>query len=336
MEEGRRKDTMDEDIMENEWRVKVYHCPFGTIIRNHYTGGEVVQKKTRTHWSEEERKEYAHDIAQKRHAQKVRRQALLKATEQTTNKEIVYRFHQMNRAIQTHMMYFSLLSAHALEHKWRIGYESYQQRLSADDMEDVQSKLQRWLAKHGKGVMAAISIGRGKNGYVFVYALYTSDDEDKMIDFHVKLVQYMREGMKRKRKQRKDTPKSVCFKLIECRPYERDPEAFLASRYCRELKDVLDADDSLIDELAYVIRSSFILYGKEKTLKNLDAHDIVEAHGEVEYLFTEENPYDVTPNMLVRLHRAGSVVEGWRDSKEEALFEKEKEQREKDTAPDDF
>lgn len=40
--------------MENDWNVIVYHCPFGTIIRNHYTGGEVVQKKTRTHWPEEE------------------------------------------------------------------------------------------------------------------------------------------------------------------------------------------------------------------------------------------------------------------------------------------
>ena len=73
------------------------------------------------------------------------------------------------------------------------------------------------------------------------------------------------------------------------------------------------------------------MYGKEKTLKTIDAHDIVEAHGEVEDLFTNENPYDVTPDMLVRLHRAGSVVVGWGDNKEEALFEKEK-----DIAPEDF
>ena len=331
MEEGRRKDTTDEDTMEDEWRVKVFHCPFGIVIRNH---GEVVEYKGKTShrpWTEEKKRDFIHERARRRNARKRQQKALLNETEQIDNAEIVFRFHRSSRAVQTHMMYFSLLSAHALEHGWHIGYESYQKRLTADDMEDVQSKLQRWLAKHGKGVMAAISIGRGKNGYVFVYALYTSDDEDKMIDFHVKLVQYMREGMKRKRKQRKDTPKSVGFKLIECRPYERDPEAFLASRYCRELKDVLDADDSLIDELAYVIRSSFILYGKEKTLKTIDAHDIVEAHGEVEYLFTNENTYDVTPAMLVRLHRAGSVVDGWRDSKEEALFEKEKE-----IASDDF
>lgn len=307
--------------MENEWNVVVYQCPFGTIIRNHCTGDEAVQKKTHTHWSEEERKEYAHAIAQYRHAQKMRRQSLLKATEQATNKDIVYRFHKMNRAIQTHLMYFSLLSAHALEHKWRIGYESYQQRLSAEDMEDVQSKLQRWLAKHGEGVMAAISIGRGKRGYVYIYALYTSDDEDKMIDFHIKLVQYLREGMKRKKKRGKDKPKSIRFKLVECRPYERDPYSFLESRYCRELKDIMDADDSLIDEMAYMIRSSFALGGKEKTLKTGDAVDIVKAHGVVMGLFDESLETGVSPSTLMILNNAGSVVGEWREEEEDTIDE---------------
>ena len=323
MEEGRRKDTMDEDTMEYGWRVKVFHCPFGIVIRNHGDAVEYKGKTTHRHWTEEEKLDFIHDRARKRNARKRQQKALLNETEQINNAEIVCKFHRTSRAVQTHLMYFSLLSSHALEHGWRIGYESYQKRLTADDMEDVQSKLQRWLAKHGKGVMAAISIGRGKNGFVYVYALYTSDDEDKMIDFHVKLVQYMREGMKGKKSRGKDKPKSVGFKLKECRPYERNSEAFLESRYCRELKDVLDADESLIDELAYVIRSSFILYGKEKTLKTIDAYDIVEAHGEVEYLFTAENPHDVTPAMLERLHRAGSVVEGWRNRKEEAKLEKD-------------
>ena len=312
---------MDEDNMDYGWRVKVFHCPFGTVIRNHVEVEEYKGKTTYRPWTEEEKQDFIRERARRRNARKRQQKALLRDTEQIDNKEIVYKYHRDSRALQTHMMYFSLLSAHALEHGWRIGYESYQKRLTADDMEDVQSKLQRWLATHGKGVMAAISIGRGKNGYVFVYALYTSDDEDKMIDFHVKLVQYMREGMKRKRKQRKDTQKSVGFKLMECRPYERDPKAFMESRYCRELKDVLEADESLIDEMAYVIRSSFILYGKEKTLKTSYAHDIVEEHGEVEYLFTDDNPHDVTPAMLARLQRAGSVVDGWRNDKEEEMIE---------------
>lgn len=312
---------MDEDNMDYGWRVKVFHCPFGTVIRNHVEVEEYKGKTTYRPWTEEVKQEFIRERARRRNARKRQQKALLRDTEQIDNKEIVYKYHRDSRALQTHMMYFSLLSAHALEHGWRIGYESYQKRLTADDMEDVQSKLQRWLAKHGKGVIAAISIGRGKNGYVFVYALYTSDDEDKMIDFHVKLVQYMREGMKRKRKQRKDTQKSVGFKLMECRPYERDPKAFMESRYCRELKDVLEADESLIDEMAYVIRSSFILYGKEKTLKTSYAHDIVEEHGEVEYLFTDDNPHDVTPAMLARLQRAGSVVDGWRNDKEEEMIE---------------
>lgn len=312
---------MDEDNMDYGWRVKVFHCPFGTVIRNHVEVEEYKGKTTYRPWTEEVKQEFIRERARKRNARKSQQKSLLRDTEQIDNKEIVYKYHRDSRALQTHMMYFSLLSAHALEHGWRIGYESYQKRLTAADMEDVQSKLQRWLAKHGKGVMAAISIGRGKNGYVFVYALYTSDDEDKMIDFHVKLVQYMREGMKRKRKQRKDTQKSVGFKLMECRPYERNPKAFMESRYCRELKDVLEADESLIDEMAYVIRSSFILYGKEKTLKTSYAHDIVEEHGEVEYLFTDDNPHDVTPAMLARLQRAGSVVDGWRNDKEEEMIE---------------
>ena len=312
---------MDEDNMDYGWRVKVFHCPFGTVIRNHVEVEEYKGKTTYRPWTEEVKQEFIRERARRRNARKRQQKALLRDTEQIDNKEIVYKYHRDSRALQTHMMYFSLLSAHALEHGWRIGYESYQKRLTADDMEDVQSKLQRWLAKHGKGVIAAISIGRGKNGYVFVYALYTSDDEDKMIDFHVKLVQYMREGMKQKRKQRKDTQKSVGFKLMECRPYERDPKAFMESRYCRELKDVLEADESLIDEMAYVIRSSFSLYGKEKTLKTSYAHDIVEEHGEVEYLFTDDNPHDVTPAMLARLQRAGSVVDGWRNDKEEEMIE---------------
>lgn len=323
---------MDEDNMDYGWRVKVFHCPFGTVIRNHVEVEEYKGKTTYRPWTEEVKQEFIRERARRRNARKRQQKALLRDTEQIDNKEIVYKYHRDSRALQTHMMYFSLLSAHALEHGWRIGYESYQKRLTADDMEDVQSKLQRWLAKHGKGVIAAISIGRGKNGYVFVYALYTSDDEDKMIDFHVKLVQYMREGMKRKRKQRKDTQKSVGFKLMECRPYERDPKAFMESRYCRELKDVLEADESLIDEMAYVIRSSFILYGKEKTLKTSYAHDIVEEHGEVEYLFTDDNPHDVTPAMLARLQRAGSVVDGWRNDKEEEMIEgREFDEQEEDT-----
>ena len=312
---------MDEDNRDYGWRVKVFHCPFGIVIRNHVESEEYKGKTTHSHWTEEERLDFIHERAKRRNARKRQQKALLNETEQIDNAEIVLRFHRSSRALQTHMMYFSLLSAHALEHGWRIGYESYQKRLTSDDMVDVQSKLHRWLAKHGKGVMAAISIGRGKNGYVFVYALYTSEDEDKMVDFHMKLVQYMREGMKRKREKRKDTPKSVVFKLMECRPYEREPEAFMESRYCRELKDVLEADASLIDELAYVIRSSFVLYGKEKTLKTIDAHDIVEAHGEVGYLFKEENTYDVTPAMLVRLQKAGSVVDGWRDEEEDTIDE---------------
>ena len=323
---------MDEDNMDYGWRVKVFHCPFGTVIRNHVEVEEYKGKTTYRPWTEEVKQEFIRERARRRNARKRQQKALLRDTEQIDNKEIVYKYHRDSRALQTHMMYFSLLSAHALEHGWRIGYESYQKRLTADDMEDVQSKLQRWLAKYGKGVIAAISIGRGKNGYVFVYALYTSDDEDKMIDFHVKLVQYMREGMKRKRKQRKDTQKSVGFKLMECRPYERDPKAFMESRYCRELKDVLEADESLIDEMAYVIRSSFILYGKEKTLKTSYAHDIVEEHGEVEYLFTDDNPHDVTPAMLARLQRAGSVVDGWRNDKEEEMIEgREFDEQEEDT-----
>lgn len=36
---------MDEDNMDYGWRVKVFHCPFGTVIRNHV---EVEEYKRKT------------------------------------------------------------------------------------------------------------------------------------------------------------------------------------------------------------------------------------------------------------------------------------------------
>ena len=49
---------MDEDNMDYGWRVKVFHCPFGTVIRNHVEVEEYKGKTTYRPWTEEVKQEF--------------------------------------------------------------------------------------------------------------------------------------------------------------------------------------------------------------------------------------------------------------------------------------
>ena len=292
-----------------EYVIRAWNLPCGRIVRRaipqdyeNETHKKSRCKRRREPMDEETLNKLKAAKARWTRHRKKKSKELLSATNEMENLEIIDNFFQRNRAVQTHLMYFSLLSYLAIENKWRIGYGMYRKRMKADEVIKTQAKVKRWVQNHGKEVMGAVSIGWGKNGYIYIYTVCTSENELAVFDFNTDLAQYLRKN--------KYTP-------IECRPFEKDPYGFLDGHYCKELTKDTDLTELQVTELAYMIRSSFLLYDKYKTIRTKKASDAMEDSVEIE---PDDKGRTMTEQTL--LMDGVGFMEGWgRDDDE--LYEEE-------------
>lgn len=232
--------------MRNEFRktVAVFDLPCGPLMR---TYENPVWEKTQ----EEEDKSYFTK-------RKKENEGLLKATEDMTDEDIMDRFAERCRGLQTHFAYFSTIADTAIRNKWTIGYGTYRKRMKKEDIEKEHRSLRKWIKKNGKDTMTAISIGLGKNGYVYVFFVSTSADGVAVGDIGTAFYQ--------NRRRKGYTP-------VECRPFEKNPYSFLESHYCNPLHYDMELTPLKSRECVCMIRSSFALHGKNKTLRTQEAID---------------------------------------------------------------
>lgn len=230
--------------MRNEFRqiVSVFDLPCGPIMR---TYRDPLWKKI------QEDKSYFTK-------RKKKNEGLLKATEDMTDVDIMNRFAERCRGLHTHLAYFSTIADTAIRNDWVIGYATYRKRVKRGDIEKEHRSLRNWIKRNGKDTMTAVSIGLGKNGYVYVFFVSTSSDGVAVGDIGTAFYQ--------NRRKKGYTP-------MECRPFEKNPYSFLESHYCSPFRDDMELTTLKSRECACMIRSSFALLGKHKTLRTQEAVD---------------------------------------------------------------
>lgn len=130
--------------------------------------------------------------------------------------------------------------------------------MKKEDIQKEHRSLKKWLHKNGKDTMTAISIGLGKKGYAYVFFVSTSADGVAVGDIGTAFYQ--------NRRKKGYTP-------VECRPFEKNPYSFLESHYCSPLRYDMELTSLKSRECACMIRSSFALRGKNKTLRTQEAID---------------------------------------------------------------
>lgn len=247
---NRRKDDV---FMENEVRstVAVFDLPCGPLMRTY--AKEDTEEKTHE-WTEEDKRRF------KRANREIKKknEGLLKFTEDMTDEDIMGYFAERCRGLQTHFAYFSTIADTAIRNKWVIGYATYRKRMKREDIHKEHRSLKNWLHKNGKDTMTAISIGWGKKGYAYVFFVSTCADGVSVGDIGTAFYQ--------NRRKKGYTP-------VECRPFEKNPYSFLESHYCTPLRYDMELTPLKSRECACMIRSSFALHGKNKTLRTQEAID---------------------------------------------------------------
>lgn len=234
--------------MENEL-VAVFDLPCGSLMR--YFRNEDTEKKKTHEWTEEDKRAY-------KRSRKKENERLLKLTEDMTEEDIMGYYAGKCRGLHTHFAYFSTIADTAIRNKWTIGYGTYRKRMKKEDIQKEHRSLRNWIKKNGKDTMTAISIGWGKKGYAYVFFLSTSADGVAVGDIGTAFYQ--------NRRKKGYTP-------VECRPFEKNPYSFLESHYCSPLRYDMELTPLKIRECVSMIRSSFALHGKHKTLRTQDAID---------------------------------------------------------------
>lgn len=253
----RRKDDV---FMENEFKriVEVFDLPCGHLMRSFRLdakGDTEGDTEGKTHeWTEEDKR----DFKRANRKRKKDNEGLLKFTEDMTDEDIMSRFAERCRGLQTHFAYFSTIADTAIRNKWIIGYATYRKRMKKEDIHKEHRSLKNWLHKNGKDTMTAISIGWWKKGYAYVFFVSTSADGVAVGDIGTAFYQ--------NRRKKGYTP-------VECRPFEKNPYSFLESHYCTPLRYDMELTPLKSRECACMIRSSFALHGKNKTLRTQKAID---------------------------------------------------------------
>lgn len=240
--------------MENEFSrtVKVFDLPCGNLMRSF---ANVDTEKRETHeWTEEDKRYFEKAY---RNA-KNKNERLLKDTEDMTDEDVTGRFAELCRGLHTHFAYFSTIADTAIRNKWVIGYATYRKRMKKEDIPKEHRSIKNWLHKNGRDTITAVSIGVGKNGYVYVFFVSTSADGVAVGDIGTAFYQ--------NRRKKGYTP-------MECRPFEKNPYSFLESHYCSPFRYDMELTPLKARECACMIRSSFVLHGKNKTLRTQEAID---------------------------------------------------------------
>ena len=288
--------------MRNEFKktVAVFDLPCGPLMR---TYKKPLWEKTQ----EEEDKSY---FTKRKKAN----EGLLKDTEDMTDEDIMDRFAERCRGLQTHFAYFSTIADTAIRNKWVIGYATYRKRLKREDIEKEHRSLKKWLHKNGKDTMTAISIGLGKKGYVYVFFVSTSADGVAVGDIGTAFYQ--------NRRKKGYTP-------VECRPFEKNPYSFLESHYCNPLHYDMELTSLQSRECVCMIRSSFALHGKNKTLRTQEAIDNLFNYmhlAELDDVCEDLRKFDIftqTNSLLVDWAEDGE--EGWWEKEEDKWWEEEED-----------
>lgn len=236
--------------MEEEFKktVAVFDLPCGPLMRSFKIDGETQGKKK----TQEEDTRYFGKYRKKRNEE------LLRDTEDMTDEDIMSYFAERCRGLQTHFAYFSTIADTAIRNKWVIGYATYRKRMKKEDIHKEHRSIKNWLHKNGKDTMTAISIGWGKKGYAYVFFVSTCADGVAVGDIGTAFYQ--------NRRKKGYTP-------VECRPFEKNPYSFLESHYCTPLRYDMELTPLKSRECACMIRSSFALHGKNKTLRTQEAID---------------------------------------------------------------
>lgn len=245
--------------MENEFHriVEVFDLPCGPLMRsfrNEDTEKKKTQEKKTQEWTEEDKR----DFKRANRARKKKNEWLSKLTEDMTDEDTMSYFAERCRGLQTHFAYFSTIADTAIRNNWTIGYATYRKRMKKEDLHKEHRSLKKWLHNNGKDTMTAISIGWGKKGYAYVFFVSTCGDGVAVGDIGTAFYQ--------NRRKKGYTP-------VECRPFEKNPYSFLESHYCTPLRYDMELTPLKSRECACMIRSSFALHGKNKTLRTREAID---------------------------------------------------------------
>ena len=170
--------------------------------------------------------------------------------------------------------------------------------MKKEDIHKEHRSLKNWLHKNGKDTMTAISIGWGKKGYAYVFFVSTSADGVAVGDIGTAFYQ--------NRRKKGYTP-------VECRPFEKNPYSFLESHYCTPLRCDMELTPLKSRECACMIRSSFALHGKNKTLRTQEAIDNVYSYMHLIDMYDVCRDY----GKLNILTQTGSLFVDWREDEEQ-------------------
>ena len=278
---------MEQEDTQDNYNITVFDLPCGSLVRFRSMDEDTEEKTPDTHeWTEADRR-YIKRVNRER---KKQNEALLKLSEALTDEELIHRFAERSRGLQTHFAYFSAIADTAIRNQWFIGYATYRKRMKKEDIHKEHRSLKNWLHKNGKDTMAAVSIGWGKNGYAYVFFVSTCADGVAVGDIGTAFYQ--------NRRKKGYTP-------IACRPFEKNPYSFLESHYCTPLRCDMELTPLKSRECACMIRSSFALYGKNKTLRtqeaieNLYSYMHVEDVNELLFDMKKKGIFDATGSLFV-------------------------------------
>lgn len=282
--------------MEIEFKriVEVFDLPCGSLMRPFKLDVQGDTERKTHEWTEEDKSDF-------KRARKKANEGLLKFTEDMPDEDIVSRFAERCRGLQTHFAYFSTIADTAIRNKWTIGYATYRKRMKKEDIQKEHRSLKNWIKKNGKDTMTAISIGWGKKGYAYVFFVSTCADGVAVGDIGTAFYQ--------NRRKKGYTP-------VVCRPFEKNPYSFLESHYCSPLRYDMELTSLKSRECACIIRSSFALHGKHKTLRTQEAIDNMYNYMHLADLADEGvdlRAYEQTYSLLVDWHRA----KWWEEEEEE-------------------
>lgn len=294
-------DELDELMEQEEWEdtepVEVFELPCGDLMRYRKLAAreDTMDKTPHKHkWTEEDIRAFK----RANRARKKQNESLLKLTEALTDEDVINRFGERSRGLQTHLAYFSTIADTAIRNKWVIGYAAYRKRMKKEDLHKEHKSLQNWLHKNGKDTMTAISIGWGKKGYAYVFFVSTAADGVAVGDIGTAFY------MNRRKKG---------FTPIECRPFEKNPYSFLESHYCTPLRGDMELTSFKSRECACMIRSSVALRGKSKTLRTQEAIDNLYSYM---YLANMEDVCNDTKKMRI-FAQTSSLMLDWREDEEQ-------------------
>lgn len=284
---------MEQEACDTMDTVTVFDLPCGPLMRYcKLDAQEDTEEKTpySHEWTEADKRRFK----RANRARKKENERLLKLTEALTDEEVINRFAERNRGLQTHFAYFSTIADTAIRNKWVIGYATYRKRMKKEDIHKEHRSLKNWLHKNGKDTMTAISIGWGKKGYAYVFFVSTSADGVAVGDIGTAFYQ--------NRRKKGYTP-------VECRPFEKNPYSFLESHYCTPLRCDMELTPLKSRECACMIRSSFALHGKNKTLRTQEAINNVYSYMHLVDMYDVCRDYE----KLNILTHTGSLLVDWRE-----------------------